>query len=423
MEGIQSLKSRIEAMANQIGLFALLAWTASLPFAQIQKTRFTSIFLFTLLGAFLLRFFLRFSFKTIPKKSRFICLIFCLLPILPLLDFFRWNSSKLGEEAILLRLPFLIVPFLVIQFQNEWKYNWRKLALLVMFGSFLFSLFLFGFQGIAKIFQASRTDVEMGIWYIMQRPYLGLFSGILFWASMGIFWPLKKGWGIISGLLFLGLQFLILSKFSLLANVICLLLFLYFSFAENPAFRKFLLIFFLAGGILFSYKVSEYQAFKEFFTSGNIDFKTLSKPYANSFNNRSILWRSSLDLLAKNQNWVFGLGTGNFQPALDLEVAKYNGYLPGQNLNPHNIFLYYGLQYGIPGLILVLLFFVAMGKEAIQNGKRHLFMICLFLFLCCQTEIFLDRELGIQIFIWVLVVLFWDQKPAKPAFEPSFFQR
>jgi hypothetical protein len=422
MEGVQSLKTGVVRLTGQIALIALLAWTAALPFAQIQKTRFTSIFLFVLLGVFLIRFAFEGSFRTIPAGHRRIALVLILFALIPAIDFFRWPSAKAGEEAILLRLPFVVVPFLVVQFEKNWHYNWRKTAILVLLGSFLFCMLLMVSQGIDRVYLAARTDVKTGIHFILHRPYTGMVSGIFFWLAMGLFWPSRWVWILFSALLFGGLQFLVLSKFSLIACLGSFLIFWYFSYPAHSPGRKWLLSVFLLSGLILGYKISNTQAFREFISTGGIDFQTLSKTYANSINTRSQLWQGSADLLAKDHNWIFGLGTGNFQKKLDLEVGKYGDYLPSQHLNPHNIFLYYWLQYGLAGLILLIVFFRIWFAEAAKTGKRNLPYLAAFMLLCCQTEIFLDRELGIQLFVWMAVVLFWDRPAFSPASEPPFLQ-
>lgn len=408
------------SLSGRIGLFAMMAWTAALPFAQIQKTRFTSVFLFVLLGAFLIRFAFQRSFRIIPKDHQKLCWAFLLFTLFPLLDFFRWESAKAGEEAVLLRLPFLVLPFLVVQFEKDWPFFWRKLAISVLLFSFLLCHFLIGLQGVEKVYAAARTDFYPDIRFYLHRPYTGLIAGIFLWLAFGIF--RNNLWRIAALLVFGGLQFWVLSKFSLLAFSLCLVVYLYFSLPAGGNSRKVVLVMSLLAAGFLAFRISRSQAFKELISTGGIDFNTVSKTYSNSINNRSLLWQAAFQLLARDHNWVFGLGTGNFQDLLDAEVGKYNDYLPGQHLNPHNIFLYYGLQYGLAGFALLIFFLLAWTGEARQSGKRHLVYMAIFMLLCCQTEIFLDRELGIQLFLWVAVVLFRDRQATVTDDEPPFFQ-
>jgi O-antigen ligase len=119
-----------------------------------------------------------------------------------------------------------------------------------------------------------------------------------------------------------------------------------------------------------------------------------------------ILWESTVELLKKDNTWLFGLGTQNFQEKLDNQVLIHNGYLFTRHLTPHNLFLSYWLQYGLLGVFIVFLLFYLLVRKAIAMKRISLFLLTLFLFFSVQTEIYLDREMGVNLFIWILVVLY-----------------
>jgi O-antigen ligase len=421
MEGIPGLKFRISRLMNGLAFWAFAGWSLVLPFAQIQQTRFTSMCLFIILGAFLVKSLL----GQIPSpnfRSHITSVLLLLfIALLPAIDFWRWQNQSLGGEAVLLRLPFLVLPFLVLEFEKSWPPHWRKTNFLILLGSFFLALLIFGFQGFSKIYVAARSDSYDQLKTLLHRPYIGIISGVFGLTALSLLWENSKKWAFGIWILFFIPPLWVLSKFSLFAYLVAALGFGLFYLRNHPRFLGLLLFFIIGFTIFISFKVIKSQAFKEFQQNGEVNFETLSKTYANSLNNRSLLWKSSIEILHENQNWIWGLGTGNFQPELDKKISQYSSYLPGIHLNPHNIFFYYWLQYGLLGLALVFLFFIQLFKEARKSSNPGMVWIVIFLFLCCQTEIFLDRELGIQLFLWWLIVLIWDRKPQSPAWESPIF--
>ena len=164
-----------------------------------------------------------------------------------------------------------------------------------------------------------------------------------------------------------------------------------------------ILIFFIG---FTTFKTVNSKAFSELQEMGEFNFETLPKQYSNSFNSRIILWKASADLLHEDYTWLVGLGTQNFQEKLDEKVRRYNHYLPDQHLTSHNLFLSFWMQYGIIGIIIIFTLFYLLFRESIRRRNISAFLLTLFLFFSVQTEIYLDREMGVHLFIWCLLIVF-----------------
>ena len=67
---------------------------------------------------------------------------------------------------------------------------------------------------------------------------------------------------------------------------------------------------------------------------------------------RVSIWQKSWELA--QQNWLFGIGLGNFQNKFEeytLHQINYDEFITPYAVHPHNILLYIWLSFGILGLI------------------------------------------------------------------------
>ena len=86
-----------------------------------------------------------------------------------------------------------------------------------------------------------------------------------------------------------------------------------------------------------------------------------------SFSSRIMIWKSSIKIL--KDNWVVGIGPGNFQETY-LQYQKYSPpYLEWAVPYPHNIFLAFWIQAGIIGLVGFLLLISSWFWKVLKNKK------------------------------------------------------
>jgi len=145
----------------------------------------------------------------------------------------------------------------------------------------------------------------------------------------------------------------------------------------------------------------------QFFTEINLKFKGLihigteNSEYSGS-GIRLDLWQNTLVII--KENLLFGVGTGDLQPAIQ-EIFKTKGFSdPYQNhlnphnkdhLNSHNQFLDITATLGILGILLFLLNVFYPFFEAFKRGN-HLYIIFLTLFIfLCFVECSLATQKGV----------------------------
>jgi O-antigen ligase len=126
----------------------------------------------------------------------------------------------------------------------------------------------------------------------------------------------------------------------------------------NMENAKKYLVFFLAVLVFFSWL--GFEKYKNIKSAGA----------RSSLSSRIIIWRSTRLMVEKNP--VFGIGPGNFQEKY-LEYQKYfPPYLEWSAPQPHNVFLAFWLESGLPGLIgflWVLCLFFRDNKKAINRDR------------------------------------------------------
>ncbi len=111
--------------------------------------------------------------------------------------------------------------------------------------------------------------------------------------------------------------------------------------------------------------------FALFIFTANLFFRLPPNIYKNhsSFNSRLIIWQSAGEIL-KN-NWIWGIGPGNFQKKY-LQYQVY--FLPYQEWavpQPHNLYLAFWLQSGLVGFCSFIILIYLVLKKLISKLMNH----------------------------------------------------
>jgi hypothetical protein len=393
---------------SRIAFAALLLWVFSLPFSMVQQVRFTAIFLFSILGGFLIHVLMEhFQVFRLPLSvlKKLFPLVF--LAMLPLFFVALHGDNK---REFILYLPFLVIPAIVMYLKPEFPQNLSRLVFLVLFAAWFLLLLSFLLKGPVTIWHYMRSLEENGgIRLLIGRPQMGLLTGLVFFASLHLF-AMGYARTLTFFIAILLILFWLLSKMALLAILLSSGFVLLLQLIRKP--WAFMLV-------LFLFSVLAITGFKILATSGivtelmgkgGLSFKKYPKLYVNSINSRVVLWRASYDVFTENHNWIIGLPSEKLTAEMNKAIACYNGYLAGKNFNPHNQFLYLILHYGLPGLCFFIWFWA--GIFWISRKSASLIGLWLFFFICSQTEIYIDREFGVQILMLmvILTILLVDQK-------------
>jgi O-antigen ligase len=138
--------------------------------------------------------------------------------------------------------------------------------------------------------------------------------------------------------------------------------------------------------------------------------------YFNGVQFRLLQWRFTGEILIENHAWVMGIGPGNAQYLLDQKYVSSNMYIgePERGdhgflgYNTHNQFLESLLKTGISGPIALLFICITLIKWAWQKRKRQTAFIAALFIVWLFTEAVLERQYGIQIFIFFPLFL-WEE--------------
>lgn len=122
--------------------------------------------------------------------------------------------------------------------------------------------------------------------------------------------------------------------------------------------------------------------------SSNIDSKKKS-------DSRMSRWTVSYQIIMEKP--FFGHGTGSEQDKL-VEGYESEGMKTSekQKFNAHNQFLGFGIQFGIVGILLLLMYFLINFREAILKLDYLSLSFIIMLFCCCLTENYLIRNMGVN---------------------------
>jgi O-antigen ligase len=140
--------------------------------------------------------------------------------------------------------------------------------------------------------------------------------------------------------------------------------------------------------------------------------------YFNGVQFRLLQWRFTGEILIENHAWVTGIGPGHAQYLLDQKYISSNMYIgePERGdrgflgYNTHNQFLESLLKTGISGPIALLFICITLIKWAWQKRKRQTSFITALFIVWLFTEAVLERQYGIQIFIFFPLFLWESEK-------------
>lgn len=399
-------------LGSRLSWLGVFLWAFALPFAQVQQTRFTSIFLFAILGGFLISCFRNgFSIFQVSFRQTLTCLPFAALALIPLL---HGTSGDTGKE-IVMRAPLFIIPWILLYQSSQWSSRrrwWVGISFLVSYG--ICTLYLLSF-GPSEVYHFVRSDEEISPMFLISRPYYGLVTGIAFFIWVGLIDPRPTS-GLRDFLLFLAFSFwmwVVLTKIALLAFAACFVVFVLIQNRKNTVFMGAAIALGMLLLSVLGFKVYHSKVLKEMRELGGINYSTLPKTYSNSINNRLILWKASAAILTDGTHWITGYSPEELQQALDQKVGESNSYLTTRHLNPHNQFLSLLLKYGLVGFVLFIVFWGVRFRKSFNDSHPGLFAVWLFCFFCGLTEVYLDREMGIQLYVllFFLSTLPWNPKP------------
>ena len=275
-----------------------------------------------------------------------------------------------------------------------------KKRLNIIFTVFISTTFIVSLATFRGGFYTAWKDAGLYDNLIVHRPYLGMYVVISIFLLIEF---LKKGnpWSnfaiVMLVLCFILFLIVIIAKMAVLVIIILLLFYyfldLYFKKKFKSILCHLLFIIIVLSGILLSNHGLRNNLSKVIHLK-NFSWEEYDARIVNSVNIRNGLWRCSSDLLSRNYNWLFGVGTGDVKNELNECFREKIGPL-FLNFDPHNQYLSLLLNIGIIGLLmfLVLLFLPIRQMLIVQNKLGLIFLSALFIF--CFSESILGVQKGV----------------------------
>jgi O-antigen ligase len=119
---------------------------------------------------------------------------------------------------------------------------------------------------------------------------------------------------------------------------------------------------------------------------------------------RNKLWSSSVEVF--KDNWLIGVGTGDFKDELERVYKKYNYRIQYRHhMNSHNQYLSYAVSNGLVGLI-IFTFYIGYCVTTFVRGKNLLSLfLTLTILMCFMTESHLYTNKGVIVVAFFLTLL------------------
>ena len=315
------------------------------------------------------------NFKNVSKQ---------LIVVFFVCSIFFWREMKndsLRHWALLLALPFLFALFQKLFIFKELDPDVLKTPLRFLYaGASMFMFYKIDAQKLAHaLFGVIFGAIGLGVWAYLSTNFeaFSWFDGIRAWDGFSN--PIPFGLNaVIFAMLAVSLPHALFPKIPkrlfLALKIIAFAAGLYAAFLSLSRaalfvlpFLAFVLIFqkakqskkivtniLIVGAVLIGALFAVENPYQERIFSG---FEEINNPTA-SMGQRLFLWEEAIDIVRENPAW--GVGESGFQNEMRRRLKEYGKTMPSNVIvHPHNDYLTFAVEYGLPGLALVLLFYFA----------------------------------------------------------------
>jgi hypothetical protein len=147
------------------------------------------------------------------------------------------------------------------------------------------------------------------------------------------------------------------------------------------------------------------------------NYMAYGDPRGQSFMQRTELWRISVKTLCNHP--LTGVGTGDVKNVFASALVVYESPLAGSGLRSHNQYLTFALAFGIPGLLLALIFIFLPFIQKRMTGKTLPLAFLIIMAASMLTEDTLESQPGVTLFaFFYCLYLFFlpageDKKPSE----------
>ncbi len=378
---------------NQIQFYLCAAFLIALPNAPDHiKVGSLILFISIILSVFQFK-----HFKAHWKNYSWLLLVLPIWFLVKLLGFFPAEDDAMAWRSVFLKLPFLFFPLIFLSWSPEKQL--RDQLLNVFFYACLIAVGVNFFYAIVRVYVFKDL---VYLTYSKLSPsidpaYLGMYLNFAF--SIGVL-KLKqrsfKSVRIYSSLSLMAIFILLLLSRNAILFLGFNILFLSFMLLRSKKWTQFfslmLVLLFVSGLVSQNDRVrTRMKSALDFFNLDKEEYVT------NSMGLRFLVWENSIEVI--NSNLGFGVGSGFEREELSEKFEEKGLDKPQREYyNTHNQFLQTALAHGIPGILLILVCFIApFAMSSIPDYRIFLWFLTL-CFVSFFTESMLERQAGVFFF-------------------------
>lgn len=336
--------------------------------------------------------------------------------LIPVFGFLNSTNMAIAWRSFECHLWFIFAPlaFLTTSAKLWSKRHINTLLVLFSISQILLLIFLFA-RGIYKTHETGDTSYMYNNFFCYKRhhAYVALYATfvylLIFNYLIDNFGKLSKTRLFLYCLLELFIAvgvFCVYSRAGILTFLLMHTVWCFYAIHKRPSTWKYMLSLTVFAGALFT--VLLFTSPSNRFTEEAFSFRNRDKTNK-QIDPRLIIWQAAWDGAVENLPWGVGTGDGN-----DVIVEKYheNGHWKTSNhsYNAHNQFLFALLTNGIPGLIIILLYFYAPLGLAIKHRDMWLFSLFLLMTCNCLVECMFDRRAGVDFFAIMISLMLLNCK-------------
>lgn len=359
-----------------------------------------------------------------------------------------WSSdTKEAFKELTAAISLVVIPFIFVYFDKYYKSNYHIIFIMFIFSCilkyfiFLFHLLDFHPEAIFSLPYWKTVLVRLNRLFYersIHPTYFSLFMGISIYLASYLSYISKRkwqkfSWGIVV-LILLAIMISLMAKMPILSLIVSLLTISIVSIIKKYN-RKRLTSYLIGFSLIvlslsyYLYKVpntfiQDYNNYKNLLLGKNISDSYDYSKYGSSSEleswkktNRIFLWQSGIQVW--KDNWFIGTGTGDYKMILNKKY-KENGYLhlAEANMNTHNQYLSYIVQYGILGFVILLCLILILVLA--YKSESYLFAgVCIFILGTFFTENILERQWGIVCFSFFTSLLLLKYRKKGDLFQES----
>ncbi len=333
--------------------------------------------------------------KTVKNSITYYFIAYFFIHILGLI--YTKNLDK-GLKEVILRLPFLLFPFIIF---GETISKEMVVKTLLFFKSVVIVVFILL---LSYYFIMFDKPLKNFVFFGFTKIAISTFSYSVF-IFLAILISLKH-----SKYKYVELPILFLFLFLIGNRTVIMFLgvyLFYYLFKVKIKQQQRIFIISMISIVLMFVGSTIYNKITVFYKTIDFDIKTIETKNRltfsrNTIEHRILVWKSALEIIKKHP--IIGVGTADYQDALMQEYQKIHFKVAIKNkFNTHNQFFEETLKFGLIGFILFFALFFRLFKTS-QNAL--LFTVILLIFWVSIFESYWSRHHGVTFIAFIIPLLF-----------------